>query len=126
MADIIWLFTLFWYHHGKNDACILHFQQSDSKEKGSPIFTGFWYHISTLFIQKVKDLHLFVFIGALITVDLLILVIYTFVQGVNGNINAQKSVNTERPSDEEGVSIKTTSPVITFLISIYLIIGSSC
>lgn len=90
------------------------------------IFTGFWYHISTLFIQKVKDLHLFVFIGALITVDLLILVIYTFIQGVNGNINAQKSVNTERPSDEEGVSIITTSPVITFLISIYLIIGSSC
>lgn len=47
--------------------------------------------------------------------------IYTFIQGVNGNIIARKTVNTERPSDEKGVRIITTSPVLTFLfLYIYL------
>lgn len=68
--------------------------------------------------QTVKDLHLFVFIGALIAVDLLILVIYTIIQGANGNINAQKNANTEHPSDEKGVSKTETSVVISFIISI--------
>ena len=55
--------------------------------------------------QKLKDLHLALFVCALVAVDLVILFIYTLVEGVRGGLEPMRVSNTENPSDKLGVSM---------------------
>ena len=56
------------------------------------------------FSQTIKDWHLLVFIAVLVIVDLVILITYTIVISVNGELSASKNENVEHPSEEKGVS----------------------
>ena len=55
--------------------------------------------------QKLKDYHLALFVCALVAVDVVILFIYTLVEGVRGNLEPSMVSNTENPSDTIGVSM---------------------
>ena len=55
------------------------------------------------FLQKIQDYHLALFVGILVIVDVVILLIYTVVEGYEGNLGPTKTVNAENPSDTRGV-----------------------
>ena len=58
--------------------------------------------------QKLKDYHLALFVCALVAVDVVILFIYTLVEGLRGNLEPSMVPNTENPSDTIGVSMMQT------------------
>ena len=51
-----------------------------------------------------KDFHLALVVLVLVIVDLLILAVYTAVEGVKGNLSAHRMLNKENPMDMIGVS----------------------
>ena len=55
--------------------------------------------------QNLKDLKLALGVAVLVLIDVLILVVYTIVEGPRGNLNATLVQNEENPSSEIGVSI---------------------
>ena len=66
--------------------------------------------ISAIFTvhQKLKDHHLALFVCALVAVDLVILLIYTLVEGLRGNLEPMLVSNTEKPLEKQGVSMMQT------------------
>ena len=52
----------------------------------------------------MKDYHLALFVCALVTVDVVILSVYTLVEGLRGNLEPTRTVNAENPLDTRGVS----------------------
>ena len=68
-------------------------------------------YTNTLFLslfpphQKPKDPHLALFVCALVAVDVVILLLFTLVEGLQGNLEPSMVPNTENPSDTRGVSI---------------------
>ena len=48
----------------------------------------------------MKDYILAFFVCALVAVDVVILFVYTLVEGTRGNLEATRTVHAERPSDE--------------------------
>jgi len=48
----------------------------------------------------MKDYILAFFVCAFVTVDVVILFVYTLVKGVRGNLEPTRTVHAERPSDE--------------------------
>ena len=58
--------------------------------------------------QTLKDHHLALFVCALVAVDLVILFIYTLVEGVRGGLEPMRVSNTENPSETRGVSMMQT------------------
>ena len=58
--------------------------------------------------QKLKDPHLALFVCALAAVDLVILSIYTLVEGLRGNLEPMRVSNTENPLEKQGVSMMQT------------------
>ena len=71
-------------------------------------------HTNTLLLspfasdQKPKDPHLVLFVCALVAVDVIILLLFTLVEGVQGNLEPSMVPNTENPSDTQGVSMMQT------------------
>ena len=71
-------------------------------------------HTNTLFLslfaphQKPKDYHLALFVCALVAVDVVILLLFTLVEGLQGNLEPSMVPNTENPSDTIGVSMMQT------------------
>ena len=55
--------------------------------------------------QTLKDYHLALFVCVLVAVDVVILFIYTLVEGVRGNLEPMRVSNTENPSETRGVSM---------------------
>ena len=55
--------------------------------------------------QKPKDYHLALFVCALVAVDVIILLLFTLVEGLQGNLEPSMVPNTENPSDTQGVSM---------------------
>ena len=55
-------------------------------------------------MQVLKDWHLALAVLTLVLVDLTILLVYTIVEGVRGNLTTTRIFNRENPSDVEGVS----------------------
>ena len=55
--------------------------------------------------QTLKDYHLALFVCVLVAVDVVILFIYTLVEGVRGNLEPMRESNTENPSETRGVSM---------------------
>ena len=53
--------------------------------------------------QVLKDRHLALGVLMLVLTDLMILLVYTLVEGVQGNLIAQRVPNRENPMDVEGV-----------------------
>ena len=47
----------------------------------------------------MKDVHLALFVCALVMVDVVILFVYTLVEGMRGNLEAKQTVHAENPSD---------------------------
>ena len=58
--------------------------------------------------QKLKDPHLALFVCVLVAVDLIILFIYTLVEGLRGGLEPMMVPNTENPSETRGVSMMQT------------------
>ena len=56
-------------------------------------------------MQALKDYHLAVFVCVLVAVDVVILFIYTLVEGLRGNLEPMRVSNTENPSETRGVSM---------------------
>ena len=52
----------------------------------------------------MKDSHLALFVCALVMVDLVILLVYTLVEGLMGSLGPKRTVNAENPSEIQGVS----------------------
>ena len=59
------------------------------------------------FPQIIKDRFLILGVAMLVAVDLTILVTYTLVEGIRGNLVAQEVVHKEKPVNIEEVSIYT-------------------
>jgi hypothetical protein len=57
------------------------------------------------YMQSLKDLKLALSVALLVLIDVLILLIYTIVEGLRGSLNATLMQNEEDPSAEIGVSI---------------------
>ena len=55
--------------------------------------------------QTLKDYHLALFVCVLVAVDVVILFIYTLVEGVRGNLEPMRVSNSENPSETRGVSM---------------------
>ena len=66
------------------------------------------YSISFAPHQKPKDYHLALFVCGLVAVDVVILLLFTLVEGVQGNLEPSMVPNTENPSDMIGVSMIQT------------------
>ena len=60
--------------------------------------------------QKPKDSHLALFVCALVAVDVVILLLFTLVEGLQGNLEPSMVPNTENPSDTIGVSMIHAGP----------------
>jgi len=56
-----------------------------------------------LLMQALKDRHLALGVLMLVLTDLVILLVYTIVEGIQGNLIAQRVPNRENPMDVEGV-----------------------
>ena len=56
-------------------------------------------------VQCLKDLNLALAVAVLVLIDVSILLVYTIVEGLNGNLNATLVQNEENPFTEIGVSI---------------------
>ena len=56
-----------------------------------------------LLMQALKDQHLALGVLMLVLTDLVILLVYTIVEGIQGNLIAQRVPNRENPMDVEGV-----------------------
>ena len=65
---------------------------------------AFPFIIIILYIQSLKDLKLALAVAVLVLIDVLILMVYTVVEGLRGNLNAMFVQNEENPSAEIGVS----------------------
>ena len=57
----------------------------------------------------MKDKILILGVAALVAIDLTILVTYTLVEGIRGNLVTQKVSHKEKPTAIEGVSLIDTS-----------------
>ena len=55
--------------------------------------------------QIMKDSHLALFVCALVMIDVVILLMYSLVEGLMGNLKPKRIVNAENPSEILGVSI---------------------
>ena len=55
--------------------------------------------------QIIKDWMLALAVLLLCVVDLIILVVYTAVEGATGNLEAKRVINTENPMEVRGVSL---------------------
>ena len=62
-------------------------------------------HLSYNITQNLKDLKLALGIAVLVLIDILILVVYTIVEGLRGDLKATLVLNEENSSSEFGVSI---------------------
>ena len=62
-------------------------------------------HLSYNVTQNLKDLKLALGVAVLVLIDILILVVYTIVEGPRGNLNATLVQSEENPLSEIGVSI---------------------
>ena len=61
---------------------------------------------STFYLfQIMKDSHLALFVCALVMVDVVILLVYTLVEGLMGSLEPKRTVNAENPSEIIGVGI---------------------
>ena len=58
--------------------------------------------------QKLKDPHLALFVCALVAVDVIILLLFTLVEGLGGGFEPMSVSNTENPSETRGVSMMQT------------------
>ena len=67
----------------------------------APVYTNYY-------LQTLKDHHLVLFVCALVAVDVIILLLFTLVEGVQGNLEPSMVPNTENPSEIRGVSIMQT------------------
>ena len=56
------------------------------------------------FLQKIKDRILILGVASLVAIDLVILVTYTLVEGIRGNLVAIQVAHGERETSVEGVS----------------------
>ena len=56
------------------------------------------------FHQIMKDGHLVLFVCALVMIDVVILLMYSLVEGLMGNLKPKRIVNAEIPSEILGVS----------------------
>ena len=73
-----------------------------------PLHTNTLLLLSFAFDQKPKDPHLALFVCALVAVDVIILLLFTLVEGLQGNLEPSLVPNTENPSDTQGVSMMQT------------------
>ena len=55
-------------------------------------------------VQAIQDYHLALFVGILVVVDVVVLITYTIVEGLQDNLGPTKTVNVENPSDIRGVN----------------------
>lgn len=55
-------------------------------------------------MQPIQDWMLALGVGFLVLIDLIILVIYTLVEGLRGNLGATRIANEENPEETSGVS----------------------
>ena len=62
------------------------------------------------------------FVLALVVVDVVILLTYTIVEGINGNLEPMKVVNAENPNDIIGVSFSSLAIYSNVLPCIYRIV----
>ena len=69
------------------------------------IFPCTYHTISYNITQNLKDLKLALGIAVLVLIDILILVVYTIVEGLSGGLKATLVQNEENSSSEFGVSI---------------------
>ena len=60
----------------------------------------------------MKDSHLALFVCALVMVDVVILLVYTLVEGLMGSLEPKRTVNAENPSEIKGVSKMHTQCVV--------------
>lgn len=58
------------------------------------------------FFQRVKDRVLILGVAALVAMDLIILVTYTLVEGIKGNLGSQEVTHRGNPVLVQGVSCK--------------------
>ena len=62
-----------------------------------------------VFQSRIKDRFLMLGVASLVAVDLLILITYTLVEGIRGNLQAKKVTSSEMPITTEGVRNNHTS-----------------
>ena len=62
--------------------------------------------------QKLSDWKLIVVVVALVVVDLVILLVYTIVEGTMGNLEARRIANRENPTEEIGVSPELSDNIL--------------
>ena len=70
--------------------------------------------------QIIRDLHITLFVLALVVVDVVILMTYTIVEGVKGNLEPMRVVNAENPHDIIGVSFCFVSIYRGYVITSFL------
>ncbi len=60
------------------------------------------------YLQLLSDWKLILIVLVLVLVDLVILAVYTAVEGARGNLEAERIENRENPTDTKGVSLCLT------------------
>lgn len=110
MADSHRLLPLLWHHPSQDGKGLLHIQQPFNQQEG--IYTILYQlaisaclNICKKNSQIIKDKILILGVAALVAVDITILVTYTLVEGIRGNLVAQKVSHKEIPTTVEGVSV---------------------
>ena len=71
-------------------------------------------------MQPLQDWLLAIGVGLLVLIDLFILMVYTVVEGLRGNLIATRIPNIERPEETSGVSSKITRVVLNLQLMIVL------
>jgi len=64
----------------------------------------------------MKDYILAFFVCALVAVDVVILFVYTLVEGVRGNLEPNRTVHAEHPSDKMGVGTRILYSCLAWLM----------
>ena len=102
----IYLRTLDSNYHCKRELKVcMQLSQHSVLATNVPLYTD------TLFLslfashQKPKDPHLALFVCVLMAVDVVILLLFNLVEGLQGNLEPSMVSNTENPSDTRGVSM---------------------
>ena len=69
-------------------------------------------------MQSLKDWKLALVVAVFVLIDVIILLVYTIIEGLRGNLNAMLVQNEETPSSEVGVRIVCNRCVTTSLIAV--------
>ena len=69
-------------------------------------------------MQSLKDWKLALVVAVFVLIDVIILLVYTIIEGLRGNLNAMLVQNEETPSSEVGVRIVCNRSVTTSLIAV--------